>query len=233
MGDATTTISVRGEARQVVPPDFVTVSVNVQVRDADKAAALERARRAQAAAVAVLRELGGVPLTVDTVDAPLTWSTRTFSAHEDREYDERKGPGEFFWRAHVPIAVGIRNLDELPAISRALAAVAELEISFVEWGVDPRNPAWPVVRAAAISDAIAKARDYATALGGSVTTLVHVADEGLLGGNEHGGHRATLAMASLAGREMYDGSGAPDLDPVPQEISAGIEARFEATVAAL
>ena len=66
----TTTISVRGEARQVVPPDLVVISVLVNVRDADKQAALERGGRAQTAVVDALRGLGGVVLTVDTTDRP-------------------------------------------------------------------------------------------------------------------------------------------------------------------
>lgn len=225
-----TTISVRGEAAQVIPPDYATVHTAIHVRDTDKTATLERAGRAQAAAVAALRELGGVPLSVDTIDAALAWSTRTFSARERREYDDRKRPGEVHWQAHVPITVVARGLDRLTEVSRALSAVPELEIFRVEWLVDPRNAAWPTVRAAAIADAVAKARDYAAALGGSVTALVHVADQGLLGGAEH--HSGIRQARALSGGGDYD-DGGPDLDPAPQEITAVVEARFTATVTAL
>jgi uncharacterized protein YggE len=49
--------------------------------------------------------------------------------------------------------------------------------------VDWDNPAWPQVRAAAISAAIGKARDYAAALGAALRHVEHIADAGLLGGD--------------------------------------------------
>ncbi len=182
MTDATTTISVRGEARHVVPPDFVVISVLVNVRDTEKQVALDRAGRAQSAVVEALRGLGGVVLTVTSVDAPLTWATRSFAAQRDEEWDERKARRHVGWRVYVPVTVTLRELTKLDEVAAAVSAVADVDVSQVHWQVDPRNPAWPVVRAAAIADAITKARDYATALRGDLTALVHVADEGLLGG---------------------------------------------------
>ena len=87
------------------------------------------------------------------------------------------------WRVHVPIRVTVRDLDRLAELAAdRRSTIPDVVVEHVRWEVDPRNPAWPLVRAAAIQDAIAKARDYASALGGEVTALVHVADEGLLGG---------------------------------------------------
>jgi uncharacterized protein YggE len=104
----------------------------------------------------------------------------------------------------------------------------------VDWNVDWDNPAWPQVRAAAIQAAIRKGHDYAAALGGSLQSVEHIADAGLLGDSGDGGSfrfsgRASRAMAAGAG----GGSDAPSLDPVPQELAATIEARFTATGVAL
>jgi uncharacterized protein YggE len=97
----------------------------------------------------------------------------------------------------------------------------------IDWQVDWDNPAWPDVRAAAVQAAIRKARDYTTALGGSLRSVEHVADAGLLGG-DGGQYRFTAApmarLAAAAGGEPD----APSLDPVPQELVAVIEARFTA-----
>ena len=90
------------------------------------------------------------------------------------------------------------------------------------------NPAWPGVRAAAVQAAIAKGRDYAAALGGSLRGVEHLADAGLLGGgNTQPGllGRHAMARAASAGGEEPD---APSLDPVPQELAAVVEARFTA-----
>lgn len=51
------------------------------------------------------------------------------------------------------------------------------------WSVDDDNPDWALVRADAISAALFKGQDYASALGGSVVAVEHVADAGLLGGD--------------------------------------------------
>jgi hypothetical protein len=227
MTDATTTISVRGEARHVVPPDFVVIGAAVNIRDTEKQVTLDRAGRAQSAVLDALRERGGTALTVASVEAPLTWATRTFTAQHEEGRDERKARRDDGWRVHVPITVTVRELSLLDGIATALSSLADVDVWNVRWQVDARNPAWPVVRAAAIEDAIEKARDYAAALGGEVLALVHVADEGLLGGQEGHG-RASGRVYSASG--VAEADGGPALDPAPQEIAAVIEARFEARI---
>ena len=96
----------------------------------------------------------------------------------------------------------------------------------VSWHVDWDNPAWSDVRAAAVQAAIAKGRDYAAALGGSLRGVEHIADAGLLGGGnpESGLTGVRAARAAGSGAE----SDTPSLDPVPQELAAIVEARFTA-----
>lgn len=105
------------------------------------------------------------------------------------------------------------------------------------WLVDHDNPGWGQVRASAVEAAVAKARDYAAALGGALVRTEHVADVGLLGdrgGNFDRGpmYEASAMRASAAPPGLDDEEG-PSLDPVPQELEAGIEARFTATVGPL
>lgn len=227
-----TTISVRGVAHQVVPPDFAVLHLSIQSQERGKHQVLERAASSQGAVLDALRARGGVSLTVDTVDAALTWSTRSFSAHEEFDHDGRRKV-QVGWRVHVPIRVTVRDLDRLAELTRAVLEIPDVVVENVRWEVDPRNPAWPLVRAAAIQDAIAKARDYATALGGEVTALVHVADEGLMGGQDGSHRHQQREYAMSAGDLEFESSGAPSVDPVPQEVRAVIEARFTATVATL
>ena len=94
------------------------------------------------------------------------------------------------------------------------------------WHVDWDNPAWPQVRAAAIHAAAGKARDYATALGGTVHHVEHVADAGLLGGDAVA--YQPVRMAARAMSASAEAPGTPALNPVPQELIATIDARFRA-----
>src|SRR5262249_36569274 len=129
--------------------------------------------------------------------------------------------------AVVAVVITVRDFGLLDALGAVLAAHEAVNVYDVAWQVDWDNPAWPDVRAAAIQAAIRKGSDYATALGGSLRTVEHIADVGLLGGD---GARprftgiSPMRAAAAAGGE----SDAPSLDPVPQELVAVIEARFTA-----
>lgn len=99
----------------------------------------------------------------------------------------------------------------------------------MNWIVDQDNGAWPEVRAAAIRAALIKGQDYAAALGGAVISVEHVADAGLLGGENGGSGRRVSALA-MSGAV---GDMGVSFDPAPQELTATIDARFVATIAAL
>lgn len=127
----------------------------------------------------------------------------------------------------------MRAFDLLDRLGGVLASHEAFGVHHVAWDVDPDNPSWPAVRAAAIGAAIDKGRDYATALGGSLNRVEHIADVGLLGGDG-----MTHGHASVAGRSLSlhsaDGiAETPSLDPVPEELIAVIDARFIADVAKL
>ena len=93
---------------------------------------------------------------------------------------------------------------------------------------DIAGTTWRDVRSAAIEAAMAKGRDYAAALGGRLSAVEHIADPGLIGGEvQHwAGTSGRSVRFASSGGENPD---APELDPVPQELAALIEARFTAT----
>ncbi len=231
----TPVLSVRGEARQTVPPDSVVLPAAITVSGSAKPQALREAAAALERVTEGLRSLGGQPLTADTERAPLTWSAYSASTHPDGKHDPRTGEYELTGRVTATVAVIItaRDFALLDPLGNLLAGHEELAIHHTGWNVDPDNPAWSHVRAAAIHSAISKGRDYAAALGGSLLQVVHIADVGLLGGESSGGGPQRMsggwfpaaAMATAGGPQ----SGAPSLDPVPQELVATIEARFTAS----
>jgi uncharacterized protein YggE len=221
-------LSVRGEARRMVPPDCAVVTAGIACLRGPKAEAVRAAAAELDGLTADLAAQGGVALGAGTGRRPLTWSAQSATTHAERTYDDKTGRHQLTGRvtAAVAVVITVRAFGLLDALGAVLAAHEAVSVQHVDWQVDWDNPAWPDVRAAAIQAAIAKGHDYAAALGGSLRTVEQIADAGLLGGDnpEHRFSGGRTAYAAAAGGE----SDAPSLDPVPQELVAIIEARFTA-----
>jgi uncharacterized protein len=222
-------LSVRGEARRMVPPDCAMVTAGIACLRGSKAEAVRAAAAELDSLTAGLAAQGGVALDAGTGRRPLTWSAQSATTHAERAYDDKTGRHQLTGRvtAAVAVVITVRAFGLLDALGAVLAAHEAVSVHHVDWQVDWDNPAWPDVRAAAIQAAISKGRDYAAALGGSLRTVEHIADAGLLGGDgaqPRFSGASPMRAAAAAGGE----SDAPSLDPVPQELVAIIEARFTA-----
>jgi len=225
-------LSVRGEARLTVAPDCVILSGMIESSRGSKAEALGSAAMSLDSLTADLAALGGVALGVGTQRRPLTWSAQSATTHVERDHDKKTGRYEPTGQvtAMVAVVIEVRDFGTLDALGSVHASHDAFSVRGVSWEVDGDNPAWAQVRAAAIQAAIRKGRDYATALGGSLHGVEHIADAGLLGGNgESGGLRFNSAQVARAASGPGGEPDAPSLDPVPQELTATIEARFTAT----
>jgi uncharacterized protein YggE len=228
----TALLSVRGEARATVAPDFGILNGVLRATQDTKPEALEVAAAGVSQLTSELGSLGGVPLTVGSERRPLTWSVYSTTTEVEHEHDEqtgRYGPtGRII--ASVAVHLVVRAFDLLDRLGGVLATQEAFSVHYVAWDVDPDNPTWPQVRAAAIRAAIDKGRDYAAALGGSLNRVEHIADVGLLGGEGTTYAHAGVALARSSAGGMPE---TPSVDPVPQELIAIIDARFLANVAAL
>lgn len=234
MDDSTTALlSVRGEARVTVAPDFGVMNGMLKATQDTKPEALEAAAARLGRLTDQLRALGGVPLTAESRHSPLTWAA--YAATTEPEHEEQKQTGRYGPTgrviAWVAVSLTVRDFDLVDRLSGSLATHETFDVNHVSWEVDPDNPAWPDVRASAIQAAIHKGHHYAAALGGSLRRVEHIADVGLLGGDT--GASARDMQLSHRSRAHGGMPGTPSLDPVPQELTAIIDARFVATVAAL
>jgi uncharacterized protein len=224
-------LSVRGEARRPVSPDSAIVAATIACSRGSKPEALRAAAAELDSLTAGLAAQGGVALGAGTGRHPLTWSAQSATTHVEHAYDDKTGRHQPTGQvtAAVAVVITVRAFGLLDALGALLAAHEPISVHNVSWQVDWDNPAWPDVRAAAIRAAIRKARDYATALGGSLRTVEHVADAGLLDGDSAqprftGASKMAHVAAAVGGEPD-----APSLDPVPQELVAIIEARFTAS----
>ena len=230
MSDPGLLLSVRGEARRMVPPDYALVAATVASSRASKVEALRAAAAGLGSLTADLAARGGVALDAGSGRRPLTWSAQSAQTYAERAYDEttRQYQPTGQVTAAVAVMIGVRAFDLLDGLGGVLAVHDAVTVHEVTWHVDWDNPAWPGVRAAAVQAAIAKGRDYAAALGGVLHGVEHIADDGLLsGGNAPSGFAGRYATTRAASRGEEEPD-APSLDPVPQELAAIIEARFTA-----
>ena len=227
-------LSVRAEARQLVAPDYAVLDGLFEHTAGSKVEAVGLVAASLDRLTADLAALGGVPFDEATGRRPLTWSAYSSATREESYHDQETGRLERTGQvtATVALQVTVRDLGALGDLGGVLAAHPGLNVHGVTWHVDWDNPAWPQVRAAAIGTAIGKARDYAAALGATVRQVEHIADTGLLGADTAPDWRGRKS----AGFAASGGSGRPEtpaLNPVPQELTATIEARFRTTEVSL
>jgi uncharacterized protein len=223
-------LSVSAEARQLTAPDRAVLDGLIEHTAGSKEEAVRSVSASLDRLTADLATLGAVPFAQDAGKLPLTWSAHSWATHEERYHDQATGRVERRGQvaATVALRVTVRDFDLLDGLTSVLSADPSLNVHGVMWDVDWDNPAWKQVRAAAITAAVGKAGDYAAALGATVREIEHVADAGLLSSGAAGRGRAARAFSS--GGEQ---PGVPALTPVPQELTATIEARFRTTAVGL
>ena len=114
-----------------------------------------------------------MPLAAGSERHPLTWSAYSATTEIEYEHDPRTGyatpTGQVI--ATVSVSIIVRDFGVLDRLGDTLAGHDAFRVRYVAWHVDADNPSWPDVRAAAIRAAIAKARDYAAALGGELVRV--------------------------------------------------------------
>jgi uncharacterized protein YggE len=225
--ESETVLSVRGEAQRTVEPDRLSLPGAVRVTAGTKADALRQVGLALAALTADLADLGGTALDATTMRWPLTWSVESTSTQPAHELDQATGQyvATGGVSAFAAVTVGVRAMELLDALSDVLARHDDLQLHDALWGVDDDNPAWPELRAEAIGAALRKGADYAAALGGTLVRVMHVADAGLLGGVADFGRGRPFWVEQQSGRGSGPGD-APSLTPMPQLMTAAIDARL-------
>jgi hypothetical protein len=216
-------VSVRSEVSRIVDPDSVDLGGVIGVTRNTKEEALRGAAVALDSVKAALTAIGGLVQSAATVRAPVTWATKRVTTTPEFDQKERTQTGRIVASVHV--SINLRDFDLLEGVEQITVDVQDFRIVNAGWAVDTDNAAWPDLRSEAIREALRKGRDYAVALGAEVATVEHVADAGLLGGDEAEHRVRGGPFAAMGG----GGGPVPTLDPVPQTLTAAIEARFRIT----
>jgi len=211
-------ISVRGEVVLEVEPEFARIEVSVAAAGADRASTLKLLRDR---AAAVEKVLASFPDAIE--------KTETCGLRVGPRPSSRSSGGQVGYHGAVHHVVAVTAFDQLGELIAQLAEQDLTEVGGPWWELRPDSPAYQEARVFAASDAVRRARDYASALGSELDALVELADTGLLAdGRSQGEPRASVAGARLPQRTSaaIGDELALDLTPARQAVRASVEARF-------
>jgi uncharacterized protein YggE len=212
-------LSVRGDATLEVPPEIVELTITVTARDPKRERALELLARRNDECLAALRAYGDGVERVETSGLAVYPELRSFGKREQvRTY-----------RATVRIDVTVVDFAILGELVTRTADGEMTTLNGPWWRLRPRSAVHRRVRQEAAKDAIARAREYAEAVGGHLTGLVELADVGLTTeGRAAPQFYAATPAAAVAprGRMAEPEPPAIELEPQVQVVHARVEARF-------
>jgi uncharacterized protein len=210
-------VAVRGSYSAEVPPDLARVDVTVGAHSPDRARALrDLARRVDEVRTA----LTAYGAAVEAVESGPLWVRPQF---KDRRPTERV-------TGYLAGALLTATVVDAAVLGDLLLRLADREMVSLQgpfWSLRPDSDALRRARTEAVREARRRAEEYAAALGARLTGLVELADTGL---SADGGHLtgAPYALARAAAASVAD-EVEFDVAPMPQTVSASVEARFTMT----
>ncbi|GAB2628183.1 hypothetical protein Aab01nite_22580 [Paractinoplanes abujensis] len=204
-------IVVRGEASREVPPEQALLTVTLSARDRDREAVVNRLLERSGELHTLLAEAG----PGDAVERRETGGVHVLP--ELKRGSERV----VAYTGSIATTVTVTDFEPLGQLLLRLARLEHAAVSGPWWQLRPGSRAGAEVRREAIADALARAREYAAAVGAEVDKLVEIADEGV------GGGQPMMRMAAFdAGAPESSGL---DVDPQPQTVHASVTVRVTIT----
>ncbi|SNY06404.1 SIMPL domain-containing protein [Paractinoplanes atraurantiacus] len=200
------TIVVRGEAFREVPPEQAVISVTVSARDRDRETVVSRLLERSAELRAVLEREDSETGAVQVFPELKRGSERVVA-----------------YSGNVDTRVTVTDFEALGALLLRLAGLEFASVSGPWWQLRPGSKAGGDVRREAIADALARAREYAAAVGARVDRLVEIADEGV------GGGPVMMRFENLSADAAHDPDRGFELDPQRQTVQAAVTVRVTIT----
>jgi uncharacterized protein YggE len=168
-----TTLVLRGEGKVEMKPDFAQVFVGVNAEAPQAIDAMNQQNAQMTAVVAALKKAGIAERDIRTSNLSLN---QTFQPYQAGVAPRPRG-----YTASNRVTVKVRNVDKLGATIDAIVSAGSNSISGVSFGVENNEQPRKQARANAVKDAMAKAEDYAAALGLRIRRIVNVAEPNVSG----------------------------------------------------
>ncbi|WNM34460.1 SIMPL domain-containing protein [Streptomyces sp. Li-HN-5-11] len=210
-------IAVRGEAHLEVDPEIARVGITVAARGRDRRSALDDLTRRNATVLDLVKSYG---------EAVERLETGAFSITPELT---RHGRGERVRTYHGTVRITV-ELSDFTALGELTTRLADLDLTRVDgpwWALRPQSPAHRQARQQAVREAVQRAREYAEALGTSLTALVELADIGAESAQPSPpGAPRMRSMAAYGAPAQQDAPVPLDLEPERQHVHAQVNARF-------
>ncbi|MEU9448350.1 SIMPL domain-containing protein [Streptomyces sp. NPDC048277] len=207
---------VRGESELEVEPELARISVTVSARGRDRRSALDDLTRRNTAALDLVKSYG---------DAVAQLSTGTVSiAPELTERGRGERVRSYHGRVHLTA-----EFTDFTVLGELTTRLADLELTRVDgpwWSLRPDSPVYGEARRRAVTGAVQRAREYASALGTSLAALVELADTGTESPRPS---RATFdrgVRRMSAAAEVAEPAEPLDLEPPQLRVVAQVSAQF-------
>jgi uncharacterized protein YggE len=213
-------VAVRGEAVLDVEPELATVIVTVESQDKDRTRALASLDALHRGLLAVCEEHRAA---IETVDSS--------GVHVQPQFKDERTRGKVTGHLALrSVTVQVTEFSALGELLGRVAADAAFRVDGPYWSLRPDSPVILRARTDAVHDAVRRAREYAKALGGTISELREISDIGL-------GGAGAFAMPSPAAGMVHGVRSMEsvefDVTPVSQTVHGLVEARFTMTGAVL
>jgi uncharacterized protein YggE len=216
-------ITVQGTFTAYAPPERATVRLRVAHEGPEPSLVLQTTRTSAEAVRASIEPLH------DGSSGPVTWwSSQQLHTSSHRPWNQEGKQLPLVHSARMDFEVKFSDFVAMSAWLGAVAAESGVDVYGVEWALTEahRDRLLDEVRVAAVKNAMAKARSYASAFGLSTVRAIALADAGMLGNDIRPGDPQGVAYA----RAPKDSAGdAPQFAPNDIAVTATIDGRFIAS----
>ena len=214
-----TTIAVTGRAEERIAPELGAVTLSVGSSGAARDDVYARTSAAHERLLAEVRAL-------EASGALDSWSAGQLRVWSYRPWNSEGRQLPVVHQASADVEVVFRDLGRLGEWVGDTAGSDELTIGGIDWRLTDatRRRVQESTQRAAVADAVAKARVYASALGLGAPTPVELADHGMLSAQPI--RSSPKAMMTLAAGDADGGAPATEFAPAELVLEASVDARF-------
>ncbi|MCX4761233.1 SIMPL domain-containing protein [Streptomyces sp. NBC_01275] len=209
-------LTVRGEADLEVDPEIARIAVTVTARGKDRRTTLDDLTHRNTTVLDLIKSYGDAVENLATGSVTLTPELAP------------RGRGERIRTYHGNIHL-TAELTDFTALGELTTRLADLELTRIDgpwWQLRPTSPVHRQARQQAVHEAVQRAKEYADALGTTITALIELADAGATAGRPRSAFDRRAVRFSMAAAETEQAAEPLDLEPQRIHIRAEVNAQF-------